>query len=442
MKVLLLSILLWLQGIPLQPSQTGTITGVLRTEDGKPAAGVRVAAMPQLDSLQGDAGPTLSSLAETNAEGRFTLENVPPGRYYIAAGRLDLPTFYPGTQSMALGKSVQVTPGAMVRNIEFSVNASSAGRADNNSNLPLALLEVPLNVSVEGGGKPPWYNGGQSVSIRLTGSSGTLSFPISATGFNLSPPVTDYAITMEGLPDGYSLKSIKYGTSELADRVLRLGGFPGVNGTVLFGNATSFVRSLKPPVLAITLTHAASTSGDARGHRVRGSTGATPRPLSLSGLSGTVFSDGSFEFQNVQPGRHILVTRNNSATTPALAAVVIVGDDDLEGVVLEATPTPVLPRNTLALSLPPGLRAPGTVPLVSVQGHILDTETGMPVRAGTVYLVGESWATYDLSADGKFEFKPLLPGTYEIEVQGVGYPTFRREIFVEEKDIDLELKAG
>jgi len=119
-----------------------------------------------------------------------------------------------------------------------------------------------------------------------------------------------------------------------------------------------------------------------------------------------------------------------------------VGDDDLDGVVLEATPTPVLPRNTLALSLPPGLRAPGTVPLVSVQGHILDTETGMPVRAGTVYLVGESWATYDLSADGKFEFKPLLPGTYEIEVQGVGYPTFRREIFVEEKDIDLELKAG
>jgi hypothetical protein len=46
-----------------------------------------------------------------------------------------VPTFYPGTQSMALGKSVQVTPGATFRNIEFSVNASSAGRADNNHQL-------------------------------------------------------------------------------------------------------------------------------------------------------------------------------------------------------------------------------------------------------------------------------------------------------------------
>jgi hypothetical protein len=29
-----------------------------------------------------------------------------------------------------------------------------------------------------------------------------------------------------------------------------------------------------------------------------------------------------------------------------------------------------------------------------------------------------------------------------MEVQGVGYPTFRREIVIDEKDIDVELKAS
>ena len=32
------------------------------------------------------------SLAETDSTGRYQLENVPPGRYYITAGRLDVLT--------------------------------------------------------------------------------------------------------------------------------------------------------------------------------------------------------------------------------------------------------------------------------------------------------------------------------------------------------------
>jgi hypothetical protein len=454
MGALFIAFLLLLQGIPLQPTQTGTIMGVLRNDDGKPAAGVRVAAMPQLESLQGDAGPTLSSIAETDADGRFTLENVPPGRYYVTAGRLDLPTFYPGTQSMALGQSVQVTPGATVRNIDFALNSSSTGRANAPAGFGFAasiggpasgstLLEVPLSVTVEGGGKLPFYSNGKYTQLKLTGNNADIFFPVTLKFFVLYPPVTDYKIAVEGLPDGYAVKSMKFGSVDLPDHLFKVTSFLGANAA-LFGAGTGAVRpSFNPSdVLSIVLskTEPASTSG----YRVRGSMDGSPRPLSLSGIPATVFSDGTFEFRNISVGSHILISRGNSPSTPLVAAIVVVKDKDLDNIKLENAATPVLPGNIQTLKAPEALAAgpAGLVPLLSIRGSVADSDSGMPVRTGTVYLVGDSWATYELGEEGKFEFEHLLPGNYELEIQGVGYPTMRREIVVEDKEIRLELKAG
>jgi hypothetical protein len=80
------------------------------------------------------------------------------------------------------------------------------------------------------------------------------------------------------------------------------------------------------------------------------------------GSSAILFADGTFEYRGVAPGRHI-VELQNKFVEPArvLAASIVVGDKDLNDVVVEDTV--VLP---VEIRFPAGTRPPGTVPLASI----------------------------------------------------------------------------
>lgn len=136
--------------------QGGTVTGVLRDAEGKPVPGVRMGAVARPDTLE-DAvsGAVMAGLAETDEQGRYTLENVPPGRYYIAAGRLDLQTFFPGTQTMAEATAVTIVAGATLSGMDFVLNNTSLGRAPSGEFRGSITTSVPLMVKVENGGKLP-----------------------------------------------------------------------------------------------------------------------------------------------------------------------------------------------------------------------------------------------------------------------------------------------
>src|SRR6185295_16298843 len=92
MGLLLAFLLFQVNAVP-----TGAATGIVRSAAGTPAAGVRVYAIPAGDPTVVSAGASVfESLTQTDAAGRYRLD-VPAGRYYIAAGSVNSPTYYPDT---------------------------------------------------------------------------------------------------------------------------------------------------------------------------------------------------------------------------------------------------------------------------------------------------------------------------------------------------------
>src|SRR5262245_47024779 len=110
----LLQIALASPGSALPQGTTGIVTGQIQTGDGKPAAGVRIAAVaPGEPGAASTATQSMFSIAQTDASGRYRLESIPPGRYYIMAGRADAPTYYPGVVGTTNARIVTVSSAAV-----------------------------------------------------------------------------------------------------------------------------------------------------------------------------------------------------------------------------------------------------------------------------------------------------------------------------------------
>ena len=159
-------------------------------------------------------------LARTDVAGWYRLESIPQGRYFITAGRVDVPTFYPGTLDITKGTVVQITPGTMLTGIDFKVTEASV-RSTNT--VPTKQFNIPLQVTVEGGGKfvvssPAPYlvltrvADGRRTVISLDNSAIALPRP--------SSPV-DYRVSVENLA-GYTIKSLRFGTTDMLTNSIQL----------------------------------------------------------------------------------------------------------------------------------------------------------------------------------------------------------------------------
>jgi hypothetical protein len=485
-----LSLLLLLQGTPVQ--QGGKVTGVLRDSQGMPLAGVRMAAVARGATLEETAaGVSMAGLTETDENGRFTLEYIPPGRYSIAAGRLDLQTYYPGTLSLADATVLTITPEETISGINFVLNNTSIGRARGTGGIASVTATIPVHVTVQNGGKLPVTADGKPITLRFEYSTNTIRIPIDATSFAVPGPViADVRVVVENLPEYYAVKSVAYGSRVLPQSTFQLSAAnfssmvsapAGASTSVplpplppqpiapansqdpqyqqalaayearlreraavisTLNNLAIVARTVPAatPPSTLSITIGETVRPRTTGVRVTGQTGGRERRMIyLSGRPGVVFSDETFEFSGVPPGRHLIA----AVGTTRAAAVLVVGNNDVSGVELKSAL--LLPDDATKPKdpMPAGDLAPGTiVSLARITGVVLEETSKMPITEGEVVIrSGDYSRNVPINDKGRFETFTLFPGTYDLRLQIFGHATVGPTVTVAHKDIDLEVSV-
>ena len=428
----------------LPAQQSGTVAGVLKDSEGKPIAGIRVAAVPRPDAVSdASALEAMSAIAETDSQGRYMLEGIPPGRYYIAAGRVDRRTYFPGTSDIAAAKDLLITAGQQVSEIDFVLSDASFGRETRHGS-------VPLIVSVEGGGPMPLSGNGEWTVIALASPERSLrSLPLfsgNSSVYMIGPPGT-YKVVVENLPARYVVKSMTYRSIDLVTNALQ---FAPLDPTPRFPSPLLPVQALADLTttanvgryVPLTVTLASVPPQTKTGVRVSGrldALGVEPQTIYLSNIPGDLFVDGTFEFWGVPPGRHSVATGNFDPNGVSFGGSVVVGDRNVGDVVLsELSLAPKLRQLPGPQSA--GDRPAGSVPLAQITGSIVDEASGKPVAEGSVVIKSNYYYSdsFFADSDGRYKIPALLPGTYELEVQTFGYATITRTVELDDKDVTVD----
>jgi hypothetical protein len=275
--------LLILAALLLVQSPNGTATGLIRSATGQPAAGVRVAAMTVPNSETGTGEGALVSLTQSDNTGRYRLENVPPGRYYIQAGLVDFPTYYPGVITTTGATSILISAGAVVANLDFTITQSTG---------------VRISGRVPGGVGRPGL-------VAITGGP-TSRF----TTTQLTPDGTFEFLKV--MPGNYTLQaSPANGLPNLpllvADKDIEIG-VPTGPGVQVSGVVGLGPRSPRPAGQRVVL------SGTTNGWTL---------------LEGPVSANGTFSVAGVPPGTYNVKTVPGPPTT---LTTVVVADREIAGV--------------------------------------------------------------------------------------------------------------
>jgi hypothetical protein len=307
---------------------------------------------------------------------------------------------------------------------------------------------IPVTVRVENSGKLPVTANGKEVSLTLSSASDRFTYPIDATAISIPGPLSgSLSVRVDGLPPTHKVKAITYGATDITNSTFPLSpanfsqssrGTISVNETsvtVMFVGPGPIAR-VPPSSLSITLEYVPPPKP--AGVRVAGTVATRDKPsVYISGVPGIVFSDGTFEFRDVPPGRHLIAGMHQF--TPQ-ATIVVVGDRDIDGVELRRTldqPDTSVPQ-TIA---PGGPYAPGTVlPLPRILGSVVDEETGKPIVDGSVTVENENYRrVFSLDSNGRFESFGLAPGNYDISLWLIGHVARTIRVAVEDKDVQVKL---
>jgi hypothetical protein len=352
MRTLLLAIALLFSAQTAQ-SQTGVVSGQILNAGGQPAIAVRVAVMPV--PREGETHvPTLVALTSTDTNGRYTLENIEPGQYYITAGKVDQPVYFPGVLSQSEARVVAVTARSVTSGIDFKVfelptftisgrvvlqpgqqmpsNITMTGptyqyvalKADGTFEFarlrpnaytllhsapfsaPVEVvvkdadvkgLEIPLPLVVTVAATIVMENGGTPPNVSLSFLDTSKNEVIEATSrqsFAIAVPEAEYRVSINRLPNGYAIKTLMAGATNLLTSPLKLS------------------RTNTPPAITVTLAAIPTVAFAGRAVSLRGVLQEMRKITLESGegtdpVAGTVLPDGSFSFDRITPGAYMAV---------------------------------------------------------------------------------------------------------------------------------------
>jgi hypothetical protein len=364
------------------PPRPGVVTGQLQTPAGAPAAAIRVSALPAPppNILPSDGQNYYSTTAPaatalSDAQGRYRLANLAPGRYFVVASVFGYPTFYPSGTNADRATVVTVGAEKPSEGVNFSIQMPPGGRVSGRVNTPAAtgvqekavlsgvalgeLLESPIAAdgSFTFGHLPkgayllslfPALPGKPSrtfrveesdvrvdlvrptlrtVSGRIVVKSGPI--PYGWLGFetissyetaHINPDGTfrtqlqpaRHKVELAGMPGGYLLSSVRLGNQDLTQGVVVGSG--DVTGLVITVSPPANLPKLRGKVTGVPAANMASAKVELTGHIV-------------GALEANVKPNGSFEFPAVTPGSY-RVRVPQVASIPA--SIVVIGWEDTD----------------------------------------------------------------------------------------------------------------
>jgi hypothetical protein len=358
-STIVLALILFLQGAAAP--QTGIVTGQLKTVDGAPAIAVRVAAMPvptstadPADGVQYFVFPPAEASTLTDRNGRYRLANVPPGHYFIMAGSMGEPTYFPAALAIDKASVVTVQPNTTSTNVDFSLLRKFGGKVSGRVNPGTGasqlkatllggqleeLLDVPIDANgvFEFGQVPPGsYLLGlfprppgmasvavkvadtdvsgielsppptKAVSGRIVVQNGPLPHALlgfasvqSYVGANINPDGTfstrlhaaTHHVDLAGMPVGYSVASVRIGSEDLTQSFAV--GNSDLTGMVITVSAPHRLPRVTGTIAGLAPARAASTKVELTG------------PI-VGTLQAAVQQNGSFEVPAIVPGTYKL----------------------------------------------------------------------------------------------------------------------------------------
>jgi hypothetical protein len=455
-----------------QAAVNASVSGAVKTIAGIPASAMRVAVMDATENTADPAGlQRLLSVTETDAAGRYRLENIPPGKYYVIAGVVTVPTYYPGTLDMTKAAAIVLTAGATAAGIDFVIQDVSLTARSGIRPVGVTFL---VTVRVEGGGKAPVSSPAGYTTLQLIRTNSALGLRTEQTSIEVllsAPEITlapfaEFRVNVGNLPEGYAVESITNGSTDLMTETLKIAA-PDFQATDSVERAltTNVVTLDGPPTvlashaksgLIVTLT-APESVPPAPGVRVTGRAPAAANrqcayvqrgclSVYLSGAPGILYADGSFEFRGVRPGRYLLLVVDDSKARLGLeppfarGATVLVGDRDIDGIELQ--PISILPEEIFSPAPSPnaGPLSPRVISPVALSGRVVEDGTNMPAAHADATLSGFSRETYLCDQNGEFTIRGLLPGHYRLRIAANDHLTINLGIDIGDEDIHLNLR--